>query len=106
MTVKVLVLNDEKCKIYATFGSVYYNTEEFLAEMMKPHSDRFVVRAVDYVNPQGALKDMDEDEFLRQFELLGRDPAKLCAESYELFMERNKIFQNFWRHATEEVCYA
>ena len=106
MTVKVLVLNDEQCKIYVSFGSVYYNTEEFLAEICKPHADTFVLREVDYVNPQGALKDMDEDEFLRQFELLGRDPAKLCAESYDKFVERNKIFQNFWRCATQEARYA
>ena len=100
--IKVLCLNDDNhSKCYVTRGSYYSDMADFAKErLLKPHICEYEIREVYICDPSNELATMDEDEFLRLFDLLActYDPAELFKQDQERWEERNKAFELFWKN--------
>ena len=102
--IKVLALDDDNhSRAYVTLGSYFSSCAAFIREcgLLNAHTTSYDVREVYICDPQGELATMDEDEFIRLFELLEQDPVKLFQCSPEKWEERNKAFELFWRNGDE-----
>ena len=104
-TIKVLCLNDDNhSNCYVTRTSYYSDCARFAkACLLAPHNYQFEVRQIDLVDPPEAFADMDEDEFMRLFDLLACTyrPDELYSENPERFAERIEVFNYFWKHGEE-----
>lgn len=104
LTVKVLALNDdnhERC--YATKRDLFSNCASFAKELLlNSHMEQYEVREVAIIYPQGALAEMNEDEFNRLFDLLAcEDPDRLAEGRPDLYKERQAAFDLFWENGEE-----
>ena len=103
MKIKVLALNDDNHeRAYVTLNSYYSNCADFAKDcLLQPHNNEYEVREVYICDPQGALAEMSEDDFIMAFELLEQRPMALLAKSRALYDARNNKFELFWENGEE-----
>ena len=101
-SIKVLALNDDNhSKSYVTLGTYYHDCADFVKKcLLKPHTVTYEIREVYICDPSDELATMDEDEFLRLFDLLActYDPAELFEQDQKRWEERNRAFELFWKN--------
>ena len=104
-TIKVLCLNDDNhSNCYVTRTSYYHDCAQFAKGcLLAPHNYQFEVRQIDLVDPPEAFVNMDEDEFMRLFDLLACEycPDELFHKDPLRWSERKRVFELFWANGEE-----
>lgn len=104
-TIKVLCLNDDNhSNCYVTRTSYYHDCAQFAKKcLLAPHNYQYEVRQIDLVDPPTAFANMDEDEFMRLFDLLACEyrPDELFHEDPLRWSERKRVFELFWVNGEE-----
>ena len=104
-TIKVLCLNDDNhSNCYVTRTSYHHDCAQFAKEcLLAPHNYQFEVRQIDLVDPPEAFANMDEDEFMRLFDLLACEyhPDELFHKDPLRWSERKRVFELFWANGEE-----
>ena len=104
-TIKVLCLNDDNhSNCYVTRVDYYHDCAQFVQKcLLKPHNYTYEVRQIDLVDPPLAFSDMDEDEFMRLFDLLAcnYDMDELFKKNPKAWSEREEVFELFWEQGEE-----
>ena len=97
MVIRVLALNDDNhSKSYVTSLGHWGDAADFMMKyLLQPHKATYEVREVYICEPQGALAEMDEDEFMTLFDLLDTRPELLCDG---LCQKRQEAFELFWEN--------
>ena len=98
--IQVIALNDDNnSKSYVTRDALYYDAADFMKKcLLGPHDNEYEIREVYICGPQGALANIDEDEFVDLFDLLylTYDPTNLAETNYEKWEKREAAFNLFW----------
>lgn len=104
-TIQVLCLNDDNhSNCYVTRAFYYHDCVQFVKKcLLMPPNCQIEIRQINLVDPPEAFTNMDEDEFMRLFDILACEyrPNELLQKEPSRWAEREKTFELFWEHGEE-----